>query len=271
MSSLKLNYFKQQIIELYENKVPISSIAKQFNCYQQPVINLLKKYNVYNPRKLNQGNIRYFQKIDSNIKAYFLGFITADGCIIDNGKGSKGLSITIHRKDIKILETLKSQIGCDNPIMHITTKSTHNPTKNKNHVRFSLFNKYLYADLLSLGLTERKSLTVPSIINNIPYEFRDSFILGYFDGDGSVTLPKINNPNITTIVVSFRGTKDFLKDLPLHLNLDSFYLKKDPKKQCYTLCFSAKRNVKKFFEIYKNNDFYLTRKYKKFLQRINKV
>ena len=27
-----------------------------------------------------------------------------------------------------------------------------------------------------------------NIIKNIPYEYRDAFIIGYFDGDGSITV-----------------------------------------------------------------------------------
>jgi len=269
MTKLKLDSVKDEIISLYNLKTPISIIAKKFECYPQPVINLLKRYNVYNPKIINQGNVRYFQNIDSNIKAYFFGFITADGCIKDNGSGSKGLSITIHRKDQCILDKLKSEIGCDNPIMYITTKMSHSEEL-KDHVRLNIFNRDLYEDLCNLGLTERKSTTMPSLINNIDEKFRNSFILGYFDGDGCVHLPT-SIRNLNSIVVSFRGTHDFLADIPKHLNIDSFSLNKDKSKNCSSLSFSARSNVIKFFNIYNDNDFFLTRKYNKFLQRINKV
>jgi hypothetical protein len=268
MTKLKLEPFSNEIEKMYLNGLSIKQISNKFNCYNQSVINLLKKLKVYNPKKINQGNVRYFQKIDSYEKAYFLGFITADGCLQDNGNGSKGLSITIHRKDVCVLENLKLQIGCENTIKSITTKMS-NSDKNKDHVRLSIFNRFLYDDLCSYGLTERKSTTMKSILYNIPYKFRNSFILGYFDGDGSVVLPKIKTVGYS-INVSFRGTYEFLKDIPEHLNLDSFSIKKDKEKNCFSLHFQSRKNILKFFEVYNNNNFYLARKHDRFLQRINK-
>ena len=62
-------------------------------------------------KRPNQGNTRYFQKIDSNLKAYFLGFIAADGYIQYFAKNCIGLSITLNIKDKIILDKLKSEIG----------------------------------------------------------------------------------------------------------------------------------------------------------------
>jgi len=55
-------------------------------------------------------NVNYFNKIDSYNKAYLLGFIAADGAIVQNkGFNTKTLTITIHAKDIAILELLKKR------------------------------------------------------------------------------------------------------------------------------------------------------------------
>ena len=59
-----------------------------------------------------------------------------------------------------------------------------------------------------------------NIIENIPYEYRDAFIIGYFDGDGSVS---INDKLILhrngkfypnhSLYISIRGTKEFLSGI----------------------------------------------------------
>ena len=258
---LKLEPFKEFIISEYTNGKNCQQIADENNWYQQSVSNLLKKYDLYTSKRPNQGNIRYFQKCDTNIKAYLLGFITADGCLQDNGNGSKGLTLTVHEKDILILEILRDEIGCENIVKLISGPMTHKKEMLKTHCRFQLFNKNLYNDLLSYGLEERKSTTMPNIIENIPEEFRKSFILGYFDGDGSVTL----NIKRNQLIVSFRGTEQFLSGIISTLGLTAHWLHKDKQKNCWTLVFWRKSDLLAFLKIYNNNNLYLSRKHERFL------
>ena len=61
--------------------------------------------------KRKEYNHSYFEKIDTEDKAYFLGFIYADGSIVTNKRNS--LYIKIHSKDQHILEDL---IKCNQKI-----------------------------------------------------------------------------------------------------------------------------------------------------------
>lgn len=210
--------------------------------------------------KLDQGNIRYFQKCNSHTKAYFLGFITADGCLQNNGSGSLGLTLTISYKDISILHKLREEIGCQNTVKEIRGKMTHNRSKEKYHCRFQLFNKHLYNDLQTYGLTQRKSTTMQNIVVNIPKKYRKSFILGYFDGDGSVH----HNIKRDQLMVSFRGTEAFLLGIIDELNLSAKWLVKDKTKNCFSLVFWRKADIIAFYEIYSKLDFYLIRKQERF-------
>jgi hypothetical protein len=206
-----------------------------------------------------QGNTRYFQNINSAIKAYFIGFIAADGCIQQITTSSKGLSITIHNKDRYVLDLLRECIGCEHKIYIL---------KN-NLVRFQLCNKDLVQDLKNLGLYERKTFNMGNISENIPEQFRLSFVLGFFDGDGSVILPvDCRKPNINTkrICVSIRGTKPLLEGLTTSLSLEQFAIKKYDS--TYRLDFSKKSEVLKFFHCYSVTPFFLIRKYQKFLVRL---
>lgn len=209
--------------------------------------------------KRNQGNVRYFQNIDSSIKAYFLGFIAADGCVTQITKSSKGLTISIHEKDRIILDTLKEEIGCDNKVFSL---------KN-NLVRFQLCNKFLVEDLNKLGIKERKTFNLGNILENIPKNLQQSFVLGYFDGDGSVILPiDCRKPNMNTkrICISIRGTESLLKGIADSLKLSRYAIKKYDS--TYRLDFSKKSEILKFFECYKATPLFLDRKYQKFLVRL---
>lgn len=216
---------------------------------------------VYSPnlnpmRRPDQGDTRYFHTLHHPIQAYLLGFIAADGCLIRSGN-SRGLTITIHTKDVIILEKLRSEIGCENKIQVIRGRHTHDPSKEKDHRRFQLFNKELYSDLQSYGLTERKSTTMPDIISTLPEIHRAPFLIGYLDGDGSVSY----NISSKQLVISFRGTEAFLQGLAWHLRLPKYRLIKDKQRNCWTLSYWRKGDAVRIYNMYKELDFYLSRKY----------
>lgn len=105
----------------------------------------------------------------SHEKYYFLGFIAADGCIYD-----KSLIISLHERDVDVLYKF-----CD------WLELPHTLVKKRGcYVHFSKYNQELVNCILEYGITPRKT-KVLKFPNNIPDEFEKSFILGYFDGDGS--------------------------------------------------------------------------------------
>ena len=52
--------------------------------------------------KYQDINYQFFEKIDSEEKAYFLGFIYSDGCVQSNS-----VTLKLQKKDIIILEKMK--------------------------------------------------------------------------------------------------------------------------------------------------------------------
>lgn len=110
----------------------------------------------------------FFEAIDTHEKAYWLGFIYADGNLHGNM-----LSILI--KDEGHLDKLKTAmkagqvIGCQYDRFY----------------RIAIKDNALRDQMVRLGVIERKSLVLgfPSP-DQVPDQFINSFILGYFDGDG---------------------------------------------------------------------------------------
>lgn len=253
--TLKLESYKDEIISLYNSGLSTIKIAEKFNCYQQPVSRLLLKYLNKKSLQPNKGNIRYFETIDSSIKAYMLGFIAADGCVQNFTKSSIGLSITLNIKDRCILDKLREEIGNEHELQILT----------RNQIRFTLANKYLVQDLEKYGIGPRKSLTMENIIPLIPKEFRKCFILGYFDGDGCIVVRKVPYKNTFHIkqAVQIRGTTPFLRGIVEELEVKSFYISE--RDSISNLAISSKTEVLRFFELYKECPFYLERKYNKFL------
>lgn len=257
MSNQKITDEKDisEILELYNSKMPISKIAKKFNCYHHNISTILKKYKGYKPNQISLKNTDYFNEIDSNIKAYLLGFIAADGAIVN-----KELTITISKKDRIILDLLKYELVSTNDIQEIHHKST-----NTELVRFTTSNEELINGIKKWGITEVKSLNMPNIIENIPHPYKNSFILGYFDGDGSINVREvfINKRYTRKQSVQIRATKEFALGIVKHLDIKSFHITDE---KMPNLIISSLDEIKKFYHsLYDNSPFYLSRKRDKFL------
>lgn len=221
----------------------------------------------------NQGNIHYFDNIDSYAKAYIVGFIAADGALVKT-RTTTTLTITIKYEDKAVLEFIKSEIGNSHKLQEIVRPSSFDKSKTIHHIRYTISNKYITSALNNLGITSNKSLTMGNIINNIPEQFRDAFIIGYFDGDGSVTIRDGLYPNDRGILcrdyslyIQIRGTQEFLTGICNHLNISESHIHQNDS--IPHLTFASKKDTYRFFQCYKNLPFYYERKYNKFLQRIN--
>jgi uncharacterized protein YlbG (UPF0298 family) len=122
-------------------------------------------------------NENYFENIDSEEKAYFLGFISADGYVQDYGY-RHSLIITIHKKDQEILEKFKSLIKFNGDIKY--------HTKRENICQITCTSKKITTDLSKLIVIKDKShfLNFP----DIPSHLEKHFMRGYFDGDGCISI-----------------------------------------------------------------------------------
>lgn len=209
-------------------------------------------------------NEHYFEVIDSSAKAYILGFIAADGSLVKSSTGDTYyLTITIRYEDKQVLEFIQEELKSRYKLLEIR-KLSYN--KEVHHIRLQFSNKFITNDLLKYGILPNKSLTMTNIINNIPIEYRDAFIIGYFDGDGSISniTNSINNKSMN---IQIRGTKEFLHGICNHLNIPITYIHQyDSIPQ---LSITHMKYIVRFFECYKSLQFYYIRKYNKFLQRIN--
>ena len=249
---LKLENKKQEILDLLDKGYNTNDIARELDEYQQAVRNVIKKYKPELSFIKNKGNApNYFTTIDTHAKSYFLGFIAADGAIVKNtNSNTYELTITIHNKDIDILNFFKKELNCDHKI-------SNNLGSNKNLCRFRISDKQLTKDLFSLGIVPNKSLILSSFINKIPNEFFNSFLLGYFDGDGSIYITKSKK-----YYINIRGTENLLTDYLTYFNINKKLYKYD---STFQLVLGSKEHLFTFFnKLYKDSPIYLKRKHEIF-------
>lgn len=134
-------------------------------------------------------NEKFFDIIDTEEKAYILGFIFADGNVSDSSKDKHyRLRVTLKHEDADILAKIKSSLDFTGRIHNRELKSKQRDTSGYKISELSISNKYLITRLVSLGVVPNKTLIIQ--YPTLPKHLHRHFIRGFFDGDGSIYLRK---------------------------------------------------------------------------------
>ncbi|MFH1190350.1 MAG: LAGLIDADG family homing endonuclease [Candidatus Omnitrophota bacterium] len=150
-------------------------------------------------------NETFFKKW-SRDSAYILGFIYADGHLED-APYIRGKFIRFTSTDYYLIEKIKKAINSSHKIVVTPAFGKH---KEKYLLRIG--SKKIYDNLVVLGLTPRKSLTMK--LPYVPHKFLSDFIRGYFDGDGTIAIENVSNrPHNRLKVIFTSGSKNFLISL----------------------------------------------------------
>lgn len=201
--------------------------------------------------------------------AYVLGFFAADGCMIKNKRGAHFIEFHITDKDILI--KIKRLLNSENKI---STKKRN--VKWKTGYKLQIGSKIMFEDLLSLGMTPRKSKVMK--FPRISDKYISHFIRGYFDGDGNVFLGRRKdraNKNWILQAGFTSGSENFLKKLHIKLRAVA-KISGGTLNYCsgaFRLLFSINDSVKLYRLMYNNEDnLFLNRKkrvFEKYLKKKN--
>ena len=204
-------------------------------------------------------NDNFFSK-DSDDALYWAGFFAADGCIY-----KRTINLFLANIDKSHVEKFVKAMGYTGNI------HTNNKTKS---CGVQITSPQIIKDLNTYNVVPRKSLSYKFPKKALKSKYLNSFIRGYFDGDGCVGLAKNKKDHrIISIMVSFSGTKAFLKVLRKVLIIKCGFNKtkiiKD--KGIFRLSYGGKNQSKVFFDfLYKGSSksTRLDRKYEKFFTPI---
>jgi hypothetical protein len=252
----KLSIPNNSIVDLYNTGLSCQKIANQLNVSESFISKKLKELNItkrsnsiYRRRTWDE---HFFKSIDTEEKAYWLGFLYADGCVHNKPNGQKLISLVV--KDKEVVEKFIKSLNGDFEVK----------TYSENYGVY-LTSKIMFYDLCKLGCVPRKSLVLKFPI--IKYELRHHFIRGYFDGDGTVFTYKRKGKkkDYIGIAVGICGTKEMLHCIaisaPINLPI------KDKRKQgnIWYSSVSGPNKVLEFYNyLYNNATIWLDRKKNKF-------
>ena len=137
-------------------------------------------------RKNRTFNNRYFQYINTPLKAYFLGFIFADGWICANiTTRNYEFGMELQSGDKYILDKLNEELENVHKIYHTEPGKVVicGKTVNRGHTdTIRIYSKPLVEDLIANGISTNK--TQKDIVPHVADEFFFDFLRGYIDGDG---------------------------------------------------------------------------------------
>lgn len=276
----KVNLDVQKIITLYKEGLSCKKIGDILGVSYPTIAGRLRKEgivirNLRDAHLIKKFNENFFDIIDNEAKAYWLGFLYADGNVRINvhKRGYKSYITSLSQMEIEPLEKFINSIsGTDIKISNWIT--------NVNTISYniSLNSKIMFDGLCKYGCIPNKSLIL-EFPSNIPIELHNHFIRGYFDGDGSIykSNSKVKFKNHTVIYsdgsASICGTLEFLKVLKdnlIFMGEKGIYKEKRRVTNTWNLRVSGnKRCILLYDYLYSNATIFLQRKKDKFEQIIN--
>ncbi|MGM0411549.1 MAG: LAGLIDADG family homing endonuclease [Bacillota bacterium] len=232
------------------------------NIEKSTVFYWIKKYGLQKKQKY-YSNIDYnsniFNKINTPVKAYIIGFILGDGYL--NEKNGKYISITIALKDKQILDFIANKTGGRVRVY----KKINRKQKKFPHATLRIGSNRIYNDIKKYCGGRLKEDRHLPIINK---KLERYLILGFFDAEGCVTWGNRKDRNRLWQKISFTSKFKMLEGVQKVLLKNDISSKIKPKQneKCYVLQFSDKNRVLTFLDyIYpKDSNFIiLQRKFKK--------
>ena len=258
---------KNLVVRLYNELGSSVDVGKLFNVGHKVITKILKEKGIKRVAAKNRQykiNEHYFDEIDTQNKAYILGFLYADGC---NFPKKSTVTMSLEERDKEVLERIRNEIGSERPLEFLDYSNKHDfGYTYKNQYRLLLFSSHMCKALESHGMIPNKSLTLS--FPDIREDLLSHFIRGYFDGDGSITQGKRD----TNFILTITSTNNFcekLKDI----------IEKNVGINCHIYDASNHNGITKVFTttgrlqakalldwLYKNADIYLERKYSRYIQ-----
>jgi transposase-like protein/intein-encoded DNA endonuclease-like protein len=245
---------KKNVIEEYKEGMTIKDLSDKYNIIEGTINLWIKPVARKRGVQNSIGIEDFFDNIDSEKKAYYLGWIMADGNVsIYNNQYSLKLHIGFQDKHI-IDDFLKDIKATYIP----KEKESILNTTGKKHKSYyvSLTSKHMIESLISLGVIPNK--TGKEFIPNIPKRFLKDFLRGFFDGDGITSIGEKNKIGFVSSKYMIIQILELLKwNLSIQPHHTTPYI--------YYFLTSSKDKIKDLYNyMYKDANVFIKRKHDRF-------
>jgi len=254
---------QNKVVEYYLSRpMSIGTVAEEFNLCKPKIVEILESHKIqlYTKNQIFNPNFneRYFQTIDSEVKAYLLGFIFTDGNVFIKEHGDSKItqvSLTVKEEDRYILEILKKELNTNRNIT----------SDGRGALSLSVRSNVMGEDLAKYNIVPNKSLIIrfPNNTESIG-KYLNHFLRGVFDGDGSIQF-RTTGKRVKFSIGLSAGNPEVLEQVRniLSLKLDVFPVKVyvySNKHTCMITWQSFNDMLKICEYLYKDATIYLKRK-----------
>ena len=262
---LNIKDYEEKIIAMHSKGMTGKQIVDALHFkYHQPVYNYFRKRGWPITGKVTKKkyhvNENFFKVIDTEEKAYILGFICADGHVTHFD-----LQIQVAKQDEEILYKIKKALNSNHPIRQFYKKNPYEKSENKEtlQTRVRICGVDLVKPLIEMGLANHKTYTLnSSILKYVPKYLVRDFLRGYFDGDGCIFFGKKYSSGVKHNVMASGNEEFLLGTFQKYFPIPNKLYKASRSKQNYTWCISRKEKCIEFLHyLYYNSSIFLSRKY----------
>lgn len=240
--------------------ISLTTLSKKYHCKRETISKYIKLlgFEVINRTTGKHINSNIFDNIDTEEKAYWFGFLCADGCITKNNYVELG----IHWNDYDHMQKYRK---------FLELESDDSIKRNKNVARVRIHNNHMAEQLLKKGCIHNKShlLKFPKLSIFANRSLVYDFIRGYCDGDGCLRFYQ-NYKNVWVCDLTITSTKEFLEGVKKFLNIEGGYMRNCSTSKMQTdawnlsyRCVPARQVARLLYE---NSSIYMDRKYKIYKQ-----
>lgn len=244
-----------KIASMYRDNYSFKDISKALKVHPDTIRNALYitkceiRPTAYHSNYKDRMDHDYFENIDTEEKAYWLGFLYADGYVNEK---TYQIEVSLKREDESHLIKLQNSVKCEEKVLQKIVNGY--PIS-----RVILYSKKMTQDLKNNGCFQAKSLELePPTEDIVPKNLIRHFIRGYVDGDGCFS---------TGLTFSIVGTLPMLEYIIEHLQNNTTISKRGSftmTGKAHQWTHNSYRDFVKIHDyLYKDANIYLERKYAK--------
>ena len=235
------------LVDDYLSKMSLKDIKKKYQTSSDTIYKFIDERGV--PRS-NSKDLSKFKNINDPQVQYWIGYLCADGNIEYN-TSKRVYKVSLFSIDEEVMDNFSKFFG------KIVKRYSR---KNSNVMECAIHSKELCEFFIKeLNIIPNKGLTL-----NPNIDLNPNFILGYFDGDGSIS-------NSTDVRIRHEskftcGSEIFINRIKSILDDQGIYSVIRPKGSAFDLCIERKSESEKLYKyMYQNNLICLSRKLNNFV------
>lgn len=260
MNTKITNELKEMVYQYYISyPKSLDEVAKEFGLCRPTVSKILKEKNckLYTRQDLYNIGVKenFFETIETEKQAYYLGLFIADGCVYRFRKNTMFNILSLQREDSYMVEQFAKDVCATRKIVTDKRDGSRSITVTSNKMAY---------DLSKYGVIEDK--TFMTYLPKIDKNLYSHLIRGILDGDGNIGYRKTKEGR-ERWQIAFCGSYKLMSDIRDFLikELNVYPIKISKEDSIFSIRWTSKSDFYLICNyLYVNSHIYLNRKYEIF-------